>query len=210
MEQELGYVFKNKKLLKYALTHSSIKDNKFEFERLEFIGDRVLALSISLFLYNDYVHSNEGDMAKKLSSLVNAETCATVAISINLHNFIKTSNDNILRNNKTVLADAMEAIIGAIFLDSNFSSAKEVIIRLWGTFLSEAKISDPKTEIQEITQKNNGTIPKYILVSKTGPEHDPWFTVELVALDLKLKGYGKSKKLAEIDAARKILNILKV
>jgi ribonuclease III len=207
IEVNTGYVFKNKRLLTEALTHSSLK--RTNFEKLEFLGDRVLGLVISNFLYgSDKYNSNEGLMSNKFASLVNSKTCAEIAISIGLHKHLKTSNEAVLNSNESVMADAMEAFIGAMFLDSNFETTNERILSFWKTKLLLSDFGNPKTELQEITQKINKQVPEYTVVSKIGDEHNPVFTIKLKALNMEVIGVGKSKKAAEQDAAEKILKML--
>jgi ribonuclease-3 len=208
IEQKIGYVFKNKQLLTAALHHSSLKRNSLKFERLEFLGDRVLGLVIAEILYKKLKNTNEGDMARKLASLVSSGSCQKIALVVGIDKCIKTANDKILRINQTVLADAIEAIIGAIFLDGGFVKARNVVIRLWSNMVENTDTTDPKTQLQEITQNRNGSIPKYVVISKIGLEHEPHFTVEVQALGFNATGTGSSKKIAEVEAARKILEII--
>jgi ribonuclease-3 len=214
MEVNIGYVFKNKKLLKGALTHSSLRahssSNVPDFEKLEFLGDRVLGLVISKSLYsNEKSNQNEGIMACKLASLVSAKTCSEIAISIGMHKCLKTSNDAVLSSNESVMADAMEALIGAIFLDSNFEIANERVLAFWKDKLLQQDFDNPKTELQEMTQKINKQVPEYTVISKSGDAHCPTFVIKLTALDMETIGMGQSKKVAESEAASKMLRLLR-
>lgn len=209
IENNIKYVFKNKKHLTNALEHSSIKRATSEFERLEFLGDRVLGLAISEFLYKNHMNANEGGMAKRLASLVCADACYKVANNICINEHIKTANNKTLQNNRTVMADAMEALLGAIYLDSGeFERVKSIIINLWGDLLLEDNSLEPKTQLQEITQGVDGNTPVYTIISKVGPDHSPVFTVEVAVNEIKAVGVGSSKKIAETNAAIEMLKLV--
>lgn len=208
IEKNIGYTFIDKNLLQKSLHHSSLKKAGKAFERLEFLGDRVLGIVIADFLYRDSALDNEGILARKFSSLVNAKSCHYIALAIGLNNIIQTANNKILRNNVTVLADGVEAIIGAIFVDSSFENVQRVVITLWKELLEKGDINEPKTQLQEITQEKYGTIPEYKVVSKTGLEHKPSFCVEVSIADITAIGFGFSKKEAETDAAKAMIEKL--
>jgi ribonuclease-3 len=209
IEQNIWYVFKNRQLLNNALHHSSLKYKGLEFERMEFLGDRVLGLAISEALYRNTDHKSEGILARNLASLVSGNSCQKIAIAIGVDKCLETANNEALRANPTVLADAMEAIVGAIFLDSSYEVVRQVVLDLWADLIQNTDTADPKTQLQEITQDKDGSIPNYIVVSKTGPEHEPCFTIEVKAIGLNALGTGSSKRSAETDAARKMLQMLK-
>ncbi len=208
IEENIQYIFKNKCLLNDALHHSSLKHKGVEFERLEFLGDRILGLIIAEFLYQNCQRDHEGDLARKFVGLVNADTCAKIAMSIGINHCIQTANNRILQNNITVLADAMESLIGAVFLDGNLESARNVVLLLWDDLLVDTYADDPKTQLQELTQAKNWGVPQYTVVSKVGSEHAPLFTVEACVAEYLASGKGTSKKLAEKDAAQKLIKII--
>ncbi len=211
IEESLGYEFKDKNILKQALTHSSLRRKKSEFERLEFLGDRVLGLIMSEFIYKNFRDENEGCLAKRLASLVCANTCASIARKIKLYANIHTAYNPDLYNNDSVMADAMESLIGAIFLDSDFQNVRDIILNLWNDLLYELEenIVDPKTRLQEITQSIDGSIPEYKILSKTGPDHDPTFEIEVSAVGKSFIEKGRSKKIAETLCAEQFLKYFK-
>ncbi len=203
----LGYNFKNPNLLKNALTHPSAGGK--DFQRLEFLGDRLLAIALAEFLYKKYSKETEGGLAKRISSLVSGSNCRKIALKIQLDKYLLFSN--LPNASHTMLADAMEAVIGAILLDGGRDKAVEVVINLWKKCLEELKIIpiDSKTALQEWAQANIGMRPDYKLVNKYGPDHKPLFEVEVA-----LKGYmpmrnkGDSKQVAEQNAASDLLNLV--
>ena len=206
IEQAIGYTFQNKSLLFDALNHSSIKKHANQFERLEFFGDRVLGLVISEYLFENFKKNNEGSLAKMQSAFVCADACYKVALQIELPKSVQTSSAN-LKNNKTVLSDTIEAILAAVFIDSDFDNVKKIILNLWKNIFDnfDENAEDPKTKLQEITQAKNGCVPVYDLISSDGPDHSPTFVISLKALEETVEGTGPSRKIAETDAARKFL-----
>ena len=208
---KLNYEFKNQELLKLALTQSGI-DSKHNNERLEFVGDRVLGLSIAALLYKMYPNEAEGDLARRHAFLVSTETLAVIAKQIdiehNLHHGHMTGGKI-----DHVLANAMEAILGAIFLDSGFESAQKIIIELWRE-MAAAEINAPKdakTTLQEYVQKiDNGALPVYEYGEPIGSSHNPTFTATVTALGKSATGQGPSKKAAGINAAAELLKILAI
>ena len=208
---KLNYNFKNPELLKLALTQSGI-NAKNNNERLEFIGDRVLGLSVAALLYEMYPDEAEGNLARRHAFLVSTETLANIAKKIEIE---KDLHHGHMTGGKIdhILANAMEAILGAIFLDSGFETARKVIIDLWQD-MAAAEIDAPKdakTTLQEMVQKNgNGALPVYEYSEPTGASHNPEFTVTVSALGKSAVGVGPSKKLASLDGAEKLLKILAI
>lgn len=206
---KLNYEFKNNELLKLALVQSGI-DSKHNNERLEFIGDRVLGLSVAALLYEMYPDEAEGSLARRHAFLVSTETLANVAKQIEIENDLHHGH---MTGGKIdhILANAMEAILGAIFLDSGFEVARKIIIDLWHD-MAAAEITAPKdakTALQELVQKNgNGALPVYEYDEPTGASHNPEFKVTVSALGKSAVGIGSSKKLASLDGAEKLLKIL--
>lgn len=207
----LNYDFKDKTLLELALTQSGI-DSKHNNERLEFIGDRVLGLSVAALLYDMYPDEAEGGLARRHALLVSTDTLAMVANTIGLEKHIRHGHMTSGKINH-VLANAMEAVLGAIFLDSGFESARKVIVDIW-TDLAAAEIvapKDAKTTLQEFVQKaDSGALPKYTYHEPTGASHNPEFTVTVTALGKSADGKGPSKKAASLDAAENLLKILAI
>jgi len=208
---KLNYNFKNKELLELALTQSGI-DSKHNNERLEFIGDRVLGLSIAELLYDMYPNENEGGLAKRHASLVSTQTLAQVAAVLDIAKHIKHGHMTGGKINH-ILANTVEAILGAIFLDSGFESARKFIVEIW-TDLAAAEITAPKdakTALQELVQKNDsGALPEYTYHEPTGASHNPEFTVTVTALGKSATGVGSSKKTASLNAAENLLKLLAI
>lgn len=213
-EKNIGYTFKNKDLLKTALTHSSFaNENKFVIpynERLEFLGDAVLQLVVSEKLFKEHPDMPEGKMSRRRAALVCEEALAGYSRQIKLGDFLllgKGEENNGGRQRPSILADAFEAVTGAIFLDGDINTAKKFILR----FIDEAhaSLSDYKTRLQEIIQQNPGERLSYEVVDEKGPDHDKVFKVQ-VLLNSNVIGHGtgKSKKAAEQAAAREALRLM--
>lgn len=214
LETRLGYKFANYADIERALTHSSVRKNSadnFHYERLEFLGDRVLGLVVAGMIFDHFPEANEGELSLRLNSLVNGKTLANISDELCLHEFIRTGSDlkeltgKRMRN---VRADVLEAVIASIFLDGGLKASEEFIDRFWGTRLYDdaAARRDSKTELQEWSHANRLGTPKYKEKSRSGPDHDPVFTVN-VYIDNKTstEGTGSSKRVAEQDAARQML-----
>lgn len=220
LEEIIGYIFKDKELLKLAMTHSSYanehNNSKLENnERLEFLGDAVLELTVSSFLYNEYKNVNEGELTKTRASMVCEPTLFLCAQVINLSDFIllgKGEESTGGRKRPSIVSDAMEALIGAIYLDSGIESARSFITKFILNDIEDKKLFyDSKTILQEFTQgKHLGDI-SYELISEEGPDHNKIFNVAL-KIDDKIveKGTGKTKKAAEQEAAYKTILKLRV
>ena len=215
IEEKIKYKFNDRSWIVLALTHTSYNNYKpnNQFERLEFLGDRVLGLAISEILHNNFKTENEGDLAKRLSALVNGETLLKVAKDLKIDQFIKVApNINFEADkNKSILSDAMESLIGAIFLDSNYSCVKEFIKVTWENYILNYKIppKDSKSVLQEWTLANNYGIPVYSNYQKSGKDHNHTFKVKLKIKKMPvITGIGSSKKIAEMDAAKKVMDLL--
>lgn len=208
---KLNYTFKDKNLLELALTQSGI-DSKHNNERLEFIGDRVLGLSVAWLLYDMYPNENEGGLARRHALLVSTNTLARVAADLDIGKYIKHGHMTGGKINH-ILANTMEAILGAIFLDSGFESARKIIVDIW-TELAAAEIiapKDAKTALQEFVQHHDsGALPNYVYHEPTGASHNPEFTVTVTALNKSAEGVGPSKKAASLAAAENLLKILAI
>ena len=209
--QILGYTFKDKKLLELALTQSGA-DSAHNNERLEFIGDRVLGLSVAGLLYEMFPTEAEGELARRHATLVSTQTLASVATEIGLGTHIRHGHMTAGRI-QHVLADAMEALFGAIYLESGFDVARGVIVGHWKK-LAQAELvapKDAKTALQEFVQKNHtGELPVYEYLPQSGPSHNPVFNVSVTALGKSAKGSGSSKKEASTAAAAELLKILAI
>ena len=218
-ERIIKFEFKNKNNLIQALVHPSfIKKKKFKkvdlaynFERLEFLGDRVLGISIAYLIFDKFKVANEGDLTKKLSYLVQKDFLYKVSLEINLDKILKFSNiKKNTRMNISILSDAVESLIGSIFIDSGYNASLKFIKYIWGPYLDieASNKQDPKTKLQELSQKKQKTLPKYSFFKKEGSSHAPIFTISLQVLDLKVTASGKSKQEAEKKAAIIALNLI--
>jgi len=212
LEDHLKINFKDKKLLAQAITHKSF-DTKMNYEKLEFLGDRVLGLTISKKLIELYPSEKVGILDKKLASLVNKNKCYEVGKLLNLQKFILIGNSNkkITKIENKIISDSCEAIIGAIYLDKGFDVSRKFILHIWKEFikLSDKIVIDPKTRLQEFSLKNYKILPSYKIVSNTGPRHKPKIKVGVKVKDSKfIYANGSSKKIAEQLAAKKLLEFL--
>lgn len=215
LEQKIGYVFQEKRLLKQALTHSSFaneqKINKWDdYERLEFLGDAVLELVSSEYLYKNHPRMPEGELTKKRSSMVCEPALAYCARDIELGKFIflgKGEEATGGRKRESITSDVLEAVIGAIYLDGGLNVAKAFIDRFVLSDLENKQLFyDSKTILQEQVQKNGEGKLHYVLVEESGPEHDKMFRVEAMIDDRKIgEGSGRTKKHAEQQAAYQAL-----
>ena len=204
--------FNNKKLLMKSLTHKSFNEEENN-EKLEFLGDRVIGLAISKKLLALYPHETEGIIDKKFSNLVNKETCKKIAIQLGLKKFVRTGNSfkNIKSSDDKILSDSCEALVGAIYLDQGFSVTEKFILKNWDTFIKKSNITqiDPKTKLQEYSLKKYKKLPSYKMFKQTGPNHNPIFKVQVqISNSKKYFGHGKSKKIAQKNAAHKLINSL--
>ena len=205
---------KNKTLLIEALTHKSA-NQEINNEKLEFLGDRVIALILSKKLLDLYPKEPEGIIDKKFAKLVNKKTCASIAWSIGLKNFIQMGNlkKMIVRKDEKILSDACEAIIGAVYVDRGYDYVKEFILRLWKHDINKSDITilDPKTKLQEYSLKVYKKLPIYRLLSSSGPKHNPFFKISVVITGSKqFVGRGNSKKEAEQDSANNLLKTMNI
>lgn len=221
LEELIGYSFKNKDLLKEALTHRSYLNEEPGWklphnERLEFLGDAVLELAVTEELFNRYPDYTEGQLTPIRSALVNYQMLAQVARSIDLETFVLLSRGEAKdtgRAREVILANAFEALIGAIYLDGGYASAKKFIVRSVLEYLEEVMAKglyrDAKSLLQEKIQEQMKVTPTYKVLSETGPDHNKIFTVGVYFGDqLAAQGSGPSKQDAEVEAARAALEQL--
>ena len=208
LEERINYTFKNPDLLKGALTHSSANTD-FSNERMEFLGDRILGLVISDFLYNNFIEE-EGCLAKRLNFWVSRASCAEIAKQIQLGKALiiaPSEEENGGRTKETILGNACEAIIAAIYLDSNFETAKEIVLQLWESIITRpVPMTDNKSALQEWSQAQGLGLPKYEIVERTGPDHAPTFKVKVNIKNTEPTfGTGQSRRTAEHAAAKIML-----
>lgn len=210
--ERLGYGFKDRALLRHALTHASSRRKHDDYERLEFLGDRVLGLVIAEVLYRQFPKHREGDMSARHSALVRGEACAAAGRSLGLEEFIvmgQSERHKGMHLKPGVIGDVMEALIAAIYIDGGMEEARAFIQRNWDKLLADGAAltkKDAKTFLQEWVLARSMPIPNYRPVSRSGPEHAPEFVVAVeVQGKAPMEGTGPSKRLAEQDAANKFL-----
>ena len=217
LQNNLGYQFKNPALLARALTHSSYANERHvdtgDNERLEFLGDSVLGFIAAEYLFANHRDFPEGELTKLRAYAVCEKSLFSYAEEIGLGNYLKLGKGEERTGGRTrpsVLSDAFEAVIAAIYLDGGMDEAKKFVLRFVVPYV-EAKptFKDYKTMLQEVVQKNQGETLEYVLVSETGPDHDKCFTVE-VHLNSNVigRGVGGSKKKAEQNAAKEALELM--
>ncbi len=220
--KKIGYKFKNEAYLKEALTHRSYsneaeKMKRFNNEKLEFLGDAILNLITTEYIYELYEQKTEGELAKLKSQIISEPVFSTIANDIELGEYLYLSNGEIMsggRNRRSILGDAFEALIGAIFKDSNYYTAKDVALKfLLGKINKLEEIEgtgDYKTVLQEFVQGKYRKMPEYKLLGTKGPDHDKIFEI-CVRWNNKIYGVGigRSKKEAEKHAAKEALEKLK-
>ncbi len=216
LEKIILYNFNNKSLLIEALTHSSYANEKninFNYERLEFLGDAVLELTVSCFLIEKYKDFAEGQLSSIRSYIVSEKFLSKKAKELDIDKYIFISS-GVIKVSKTVnnsiLADVFEAIIGAMYLDSNFDKTKEIVLKLISSDIDlsakEKIIVDAKGEIQKYTQIRYGTLPQYTVIKEEGPDHNKVYTVKLIINnELSFIGVASTKKNAEKEAALEAL-----
>ncbi|MDO4632560.1 MAG: ribonuclease III [Eubacteriales bacterium] len=220
LETIIGYTFQDKELLENAMRHSSfanecrlhnVKDN----ERLEFLGDAVLELTSSEFLYQNYPDLPEGQLSRLRASIVCEPTLAQCAADVELSSFLRLGKGEELtggRNRDSIVSDALEALIGAIYLDGGFTDAKEFVLRFIMNDIENKKLFyDSKTILQELVQSRyKGEVIRYQLTGEEGPDHDKTFIVQLFVGEKAFEsGSGRTKKAAEQQAAYRTILKLK-
>ena len=218
LEKSINYIFQNPNLLKEALTHSSsisfldVKKKK-NYERLEFLGDRVLGLVLAEYFFKLFPDANEGLLNDYFQKYVNQDFLYQFAKKINVSNFIIKQRGDNLENNKSILSDVIESLIGAIYLDSNLDEAKKFIENQMLKQFSINTYPDKhsKSLLQEYSLSNFKKLPEYFLIEKKGPDHMPSFKVSVtLENNISTIGIGKNLKVAEETAASKLLLLLNI
>ena len=216
LQQRLGHVFTQPALLTRALTHRSF--GSAHNERLEFLGDAVLNMAVSALLYQRFAGSDEGDLTRVRAHLVREDSLHRAGLSLGLPQVLHLSEGEARgggAQRASILADAVEALIGAAFLDGGFDAAQQVVRRLFGELIDGTEIDnwskDAKTELQEWLQARRLAVPTYLIVATRGQAHAQTFEVEcqVAPLGLAERGEGRSRRTAEQQAARRMLESLK-
>lgn len=214
VQKQIGYCFADAGLLERALTHSSALSagaaRAGSYQRLEFLGDRVLGLAVSEMLLSAFPRASEGELSRRLAALVRAESCASVARAMQLDAAVQMGATKGLRPRltQTILADACEAVVGAVFLDGGYPPAADLVRRFWRErMLAPSRpLRDSKTMLQEWAQGRGLPTPLYREIGRSGPHHDPQFRVTVELPDLPpAEGAGRSKRVAEQAAAAAML-----
>ena len=214
LEKKINYIFKNQNILVTATTHKSFDTNN-NYEQLEFLGDRVLGLVISKKLIDIFPNEKEGVLDKKYANLVNKKTCQVIAKQLKLSSYMRygSSFKNLKTTGDKVLGDCLEAIIGAIFMDSNFNLAEKFVLMSWKNYLNKDKsdLIDSKTKLQEFSLKKYKKLPTYLILKDIGSKTNPFFQAEVkIPESKKYIGTGKSKKIAQQNAAKNLLKDLNI
>lgn len=214
--KNIGYAFSNPALLRAALTHASAQGEHADNERLEFLGDRVLSLAVADLLFAAYPEEEEGSLAKRHTGLVQQKALVKVAkeIDISSHLTLSPGEKKAGGHQKDkILADALEALIGAIYLDGGLAKAEAFINRFWQPMLTAQLLppEDTKSQLQEWAQAQGLPLPAYRVVKKTGTDHEPVFEVEVMVEDVgKASARASSKRSAEKEAALRLLQKLEL
>ena len=211
-QARIGHNFRQPELLLRAVTHASLSSaTRPDNQRLEFLGDRVLGLVMAEALLTADAGASEGQLAPRFNALVRKEACAEVARDVGLGDVLKLGRSEMLsggRRKEALLGDAMEAVIAAVYQDAGFDAAKSLILRLWGSRIGavEQDARDPKTSLQEWAQARGMPPPIYTEQGRTGPDHQPMFTVEVQLESGEAESArAGSKRVAEQAAARALL-----
>jgi len=214
-EARLGYGFRDTALLEAALTHRSA--GRRNYERLEFVGDAVLNFTVAALLYREFGDSDEGELSRYRAALVSGPTLADVATELGLGELLRLGGGELKSGGfrrASILADALEALFGAVYVDGGVDPAMAVIGALFearlGALPGAHELKDPKTRLQETLQARGLALPAYSLETVTGEPHDQWFVArcEVASLDLSASGEGSSRRRAEQEAAREVLGLL--
>lgn len=214
LEKVLHYDFKNRVLAEVAIVHPGLQKNisSRRFEKMEFLGDRVLGLSLADYLYHRFSEESEGELAVRIATLAGTDFLIELAKKTKIIDYFRIPKDFYVSSHKnsSAIADMMEAVFGAIFLDSNFQTVQNIILNTYGDDITKVmyKQKDAKTRLQEFVQAKTQKLPLYRLLKIVGEEHNPVFEIEVRACDKCAVGQGNSKKNAEHNAAEKLLKML--
>jgi ribonuclease-3 len=215
LEEVLGYHFVDRSWLERALTHRSVPSNgvKNDYERLEFLGDAVFDLAVAHLLLDTHEGANEGELSKMRAALVNTASLADIAKKLGLGNFVRLSRGELAsgaHERPSILADVMEAVIGAVYREGGFPVASACVARLLGDNVTTVTPRDPKTELQEALHARGGEPPVYRLEFVEGPEHSPTFvSIVEVGGEILGRGRGTTKKASQQAAAEEALQLVK-
>jgi ribonuclease-3 len=211
-QDRLGYRFVRPDLLTEAVTHASISSaTRSDNQRLEFLGDRVLGLVMAEALLEDDIGASEGKLAPRFNALVRKETCAEIAMSLDLGKVLKLGRSEMMsggRRKQALLGDAMEAVIAAVYRDGGFSAAKDLILNLWNSHIETVAddARDAKTALQEWAQARGLRPPSYVVEDRSGPDHAPLFTISAqLENGAEQSATAGSKRQAEQNAAQDLL-----
>lgn len=209
----LGRSVKNEALLVEAMTHPSL-EGEANYQRLEFLGDRVLGLAVGKLLYDAFPGENEGALSRRQASLVRRDALAGIAARLKLGPLIRmtdTAERTGGRANPSILADVLEALIAVLYLDGGLKAVEAFVAKNWASLLKQPGLAkDPKSGLQEWAQGRGYPLPAYQLAAQKGPDHAPRFKVKVAVAGLgEAEGEGASKQEAEIEAAKKLLSSLK-
>ena len=212
LEQSLGFKINKFDLYQKAITHKS-SDNVNNYEKLEFLGDRVLGLCISKKLLEIFPNEKEGILDKKLASLVNKNMCYKIGQELKLDKIVKIGNLRLKKQTieKKIVSDSCEALIGAIYLDKGIDFVEKFILKIWEKYINDKNIIivDAKTKLQEYSLKKYKLLPVYKFISDTGPKHKPHFKIAVKVKETSfIEAEGSSKKEAQQNAAMKLLSLL--
>ena len=211
LSEATGHAFRDRARLARAITHASAgSDPTTHYERLEFVGDRVLGLLIAEMLFRRFPDASEGELSVRLNALVNAEALAGISDEMRLHEVIVTGADVKRLTGKRMLnvrADVIEALIAAIYLEGGLEAARGFIDRYWSARADEVHSArrDAKTELQEWAHARGAETPHYRIIRREGPDHAPTFTVAVEVDGERAEGRGRSKRTAEQEAAESVL-----
>ena len=211
LEEILGHSFSDKTLLFAAMTHPSLEGEN-NYQRLEFLGDRVLGLVIGALIFERFQGDSEGQLSRRFAALVRKETLSEVAIDLGFSPMIRmteTTEKTGGRTNASIHSDVLEALIGAVFVDGGFKRARDFIAKAWGDNLNDkTPAKDPKSGLQEWAQGCGQPLPLYEVVERSGPDHAPSFTIKVSVEGLgSASAKGSSKQIAETRAAEKLLGL---
>lgn len=207
----IGHDFSNLTLLEQALTHGSVPKAADSYERLEFLGDRVLGLVIAEALFRQHGGEREGKLSARHSSLVRGEVCADVAEKLGLADIVKVGGAEMrlgVNRMRSILGDVMEAVIGAVYMDAGMDVARQFVLLHWAEHLQKPETArkDAKTFVQEWALARGTALPVYLVTDRSGPEHQPEFTVRLtVGKYGQAEARGRSKQIAEMAAAQNFI-----